>query len=166
MINLHPQDPELILVTGKELIQTRDQLWPYFLEFCLKRNPMPQFDGPLSERQKKIADYYVSTFTMEKDLILRAEGNLLTAFVLFDPQNWSLEGSFPENTVELVIDGTLSGDVHGSRKDFKILVAAYKKYKGCNFIGMNIRRTWKVRGFTRFCESLGFKLSGEKLYLT
>lgn len=157
MTTLHPKDPEWILISGQELINSRQQVWPFFLDFCLRRNPLPEFDGPLSEKQRKIADYFQSTFTREKDLVLRAEGNSLTGFVLFDPQNWSLEGEIQERTVELVIAGSNSKKPWVDAKDFKILVAAYKKYKGCDFVGMNIRREWKKHKFDKYCERLGFK---------
>lgn len=96
---------------------------------------------------------------MEKDLVLRAQGNLLTGFVLFDPQNWSLEGEIQERTVELVIAGSNSRKPWMDKRDFKILVAAYKKYKGCDFIGMNVRREWKGDKFKNYCRKLGFQES-------
>lgn len=161
MTVLHPKNPEWILVSNQELINSREQVWPLFLDFCLKRNPLPEFDGPLSEKQKKIADYFRSTFTREKDLVLRANGNLLTGLVLFDPQNWSLRGEIQERTVELVIAASNSKKPWLDKKDFKILIAAYKKYKGCNFVGMNIRREWKSEEFKNYCNKLGFQETGE-----
>lgn len=160
MIVLHPSNPEWILISGQELINSRQQVWPFFLDYCLKRNPLPEFDGPLSEKQRKIADYFQSTFTREKDLVLRAEGNLLTGFVLFDPQNWSLEGEIQERMVELVIAGSNSKKPWIDAKDFKVLIAAYKKYKGCDFVGMNIRRLWKGEKFKTYCQKLGFQEKG------
>lgn len=154
---LHDKDPEWILISGQELINSRQQVWPFFLDFCLKRNPLPEFEAPLSEKQRKIADYFQSTFTREKDLVLRANENLLTGFVLFDPQNWSLEGEIRERTVELVIAGSNSKNPWLDKKDFKILIAAYKKYKGCDFVGMNIRRLWKGEKFRNYCQKLGFQ---------
>lgn len=157
LTTLHPKDPEWILISGQELINARQQVWPFFLDFCLKRNPLPEFDGPLSEKQRKIADYFQSTFTREKDLVLRASGDFLTGFVVFDPQNWSLEGEFPERTVELVIAGSNSKNPWLDKKDFKILAAAYKNYKGCSSIAMNVRREWKGEKFKSYCHKLGFQ---------
>jgi hypothetical protein len=160
LINLHPINPEWILITGQELINARQQVWPFFLDYCLKRNPLPEFEGSFSEKQRKIADYFQSTFTREKDLVLRAVGNSLTGFVVFDPQNWSLEGEFPDRTVELVIAGSNSKNPWLDKKDFRILAAAYKNHKGCSYIGMNVRREWKGDKFKNFCQRLGFKESG------
>jgi hypothetical protein len=157
LTTLHDNTPEWLLITGQELINSRQQIRPFFLDFCLKRNPLPEFDGPFSEKQKKIAHYFHSTFTMEKDLALRVEENMMTGLVLFDPQNWSLDGEWEDRTVELVIAASNSKKPWMDAKDFKILVAAYKKHKGCDFIGMNIRRSWKKHKFDKYCERLGFK---------
>lgn len=157
MNTLHDKNPEWILITGQELIDAREKVWPFFLDFCLRRNPLPEFDGPLSEKQKKILDYFKTSFTREKDLILRAEGNSFTGFVLLDPQNWSLQGEIQDRTVELVIAGSNSKKPWVDAKDFKILVAAYKNYKGCSYISMNINREWKSGQFKNYCLKLGFQ---------
>lgn len=157
MTNLHTLDPELLLISGKELKQARQQVFPFFLEFCLQRNPLPWFTGGLAERQDQIKKYFLDTFTEEKDLILRAEGNSLTGLALFDPQNWSLEGEVANSTIELVIAASLQKNPWRDKKDFKILIAAYKNYKGRDIVGMNINREWKRAKFKNYCLKLGFQ---------
>ena len=159
MTVLHHKNPELVLISNQELINTREKVWPLFLDFCLKRNPLPEFNGQLSERQKIISDYFRACFTMEKDLALRIENGKLTGFALFDPQNWSLKGEPEDRTIELVIAGSNSKKPWADLKDFKNLIESYKKHKGCNFIAMNIRRLWKGEEFKNYCYKLGFKES-------
>lgn len=156
LTNLHT-NPDWILFSNREVLQVRDKVWPYFREFALKRKPLPEFEtASFDQNQRAAHQYFYDTFTQEKDLCLRTDGNNLTGFVLFDPQSYSLEHVDPLQYVELVIAGTLHGKISENLMAAKKLFAAYENYKGRQ-IAMNIRREWKNRGFARFCEKLGFK---------
>lgn len=139
----------------------REQIWPYFLNFVAKRKPLPIFETKnLAELQERAKNYFLDNFTQEKDLCLRASKDVLTGFVLFDPQNYSLVGDVPGSCVELVIAGSLQNSPWRDCDDFKTLAALYKNYKGCEYIGMNINRAWKKEKFKKFCERMGFAEEG------
>ncbi len=164
MNSLHTLAPNWILFHNQELMGVREKIWPLFLNFCLQRNPLPEFDGTFAEKQRKIADYFVEHFTREKDLAIRWEDGRITGLVLFDPQNYSIEGEPPDRSVALVIAASSSKSPWKDKRDFGILVSAYKNHKGCEKIIMNINRQWKRGPFEKFCALLGFKRLGGNLY--
>lgn len=73
---------------------------------------MPEFEtASFDWNQRAAHQYFYDTFTQEKDLCLRMNGNELTGFVLFDPQSYSLEHIDASQYVELVIAGALHGKI-------------------------------------------------------
>ena len=164
MIILHNNEPRLILYNNKELLMAGEKIWQYFLEFCLRRKPLPMFEQiSLEKNQRAAINYFADFFTEEKDLVLRVSNNELSGFVLFDPQSYTLTGA-DDSCVELVIAGTLHESTWQNIKDAKKLIAAYENYKGRS-VAMNIQRAFKSRGFKRFCEKVGFKNIKENAYV-
>ena len=118
---LRQDNPQLILITSDSWKEIKTPLFQFFQVFISKTRPLPQFeDGNLRARQENIARYFKDTFTQEKHLVLRVENNGITGFVLFDPFCYSLKGA-QENDVELVIGGTLDGNIFRAKKDLSLI---------------------------------------------
>lgn len=165
LTTLNEENPKLILVANDGWTEIKQVMFQFFQAFVAKTRPLPEFErGNLRERQENIARYYKDFFTQEKHLILRAENGGITGFALFDPFCYTLEGA-RENDVELVIGGTLDGNVFRAAKDLLLIFELYKKEVGEKTIALNINREYKREKFKKFVtKMLKFREISENYY--
>lgn len=154
ILTLRKESPTFFLITNESWMKIRSEMAAFFVEFVQKTRPLAIFEqGNIRERQQNISKYFKDYFTQEKHLILRAENNEITAFVLIDPFGYSLENR-EKDDYELVIAGSLDGNPYKSKRDLLEALDLYKKEVGEIRIAANINREFKRGKFEKFVKNI------------
>ncbi len=165
-IQLHDK-PHIFLYCPDGTEQIGPTVERFFIEFCLKTNPLPFLRGQnLRETTRLIKNYYNSFFGEGRHLMVRQEGGKITGFALLDPWGRSLdEPRDMGNTSELVIAGTCDSNIWAAKRDLLTALNFYKKRYGFESVICNINRADRLNNFIKYVEKvLNFKKIDKNLY--